>query len=237
MVPTQKDIFRWEENLKFFVPDARIFSFPVVEEAGFEGTFSSTERLRERMRSLSAMINGEKSIIIAAAVEAAQKISAPSSIKDHLYKFELGSEIERREVLEVLQDLGYERVDQVERSGHFSVRGDIVDIYPINKIHPVRIEFFGDEIDSIRLFDVDSQRSIETLESQSVFPVAVKGSKNSSVLSYLDHGIVFYDEPQRGASSFIQPGNKRIRKWYSRFSRGNWRSSSLRYTTIGTGRR
>lgn len=150
------------------------------------------------MRSLSAMINGEKSIIIAAAVEAAQKISAPSSIKDHLYKFELGSEIERREVLEVLQDLGYERVDQVERSGHFSVRGDIVDIYPINEIHPVRIEFFGDEIDSIRLFDVDSQRSIETLESQSVFPVAVKGSKNSSVLSYLDHGIVFYDEPQRG---------------------------------------
>lgn len=210
------------------------------------------------MRSLSAMINGEKSIIIAAAVEAAQKISAPSSIKDHLYKFELGSEIERREVLEVLQDLGYERVDQVERSGHFSVRGDIVDIYPINEIHPVRIEFFGDEIDSIRLFDVDSQRSIETLESQSVFPVAVKGSKNSSVLSYLDHGIVFYDEPQRGeeslkqffkeekpmrarlssgASSFIQPGNKRIGKLYSRFSRGNWRSSSLRYTTIGTGRR
>ena len=57
-----------------------------MEEAGFEGTFSSTERLRERMRSLSAMINGEKSIIIAAAVEAAQKISAPSSIKDHLYK-------------------------------------------------------------------------------------------------------------------------------------------------------
>lgn len=156
------------------------------------------------MRSLSAMINGEKSIIIAAAVEAAQKISAPSSIKDHLYKFELGSEIERREVLEVLQDLGYERVDQVERSGHFSVRGDIVDIYPINKIHPVRIEFFGDEIDSIRLFDVDSQRSIETLESQSVFPVAVKGSKNSSVLSYLDHGIVFYDEPQRGEESLKQ---------------------------------
>ena len=204
VVPTQKDIFRWEENLKFFVPDARIFSFPVVEEAGFEGTFSSTERLRERMRSLSAMINGEKSIIIAAAVEAAQKISAPSSIKDHLYKFELGSEIERREVLEVLQDLGYERVDQVERSGHFSVRGDIVDIYPINEIHPVRIEFFGDEIDSIRLFDVDSQRSIETLESQSVFPVAVKGSKNSSVLSYLDHGIVFYDEPQRGEESLKQ---------------------------------
>lgn len=204
VVPTQKDIFRWEENLKFFVPDARIFSFPVVEEAGFEGTFSSTERLRERMRSLSAMVNGEKSIIIAAAVEAAQKISAPSSIKDHLYKFELGSEIERREVLEVLQDLGYERVDQVERSGHFSVRGDIVDIYPINEIHPVRIEFFGDEIDSIRLFDVDSQRSIETLESQSVFPVAVKGSKNSSVLSYLDHGIVFYDEPQRGEESLKQ---------------------------------
>lgn len=68
----------------------------------------------------------------------------------------------------------------------------------------MRIEFFGDEIDSIRLFDVDSQRSIETLESQSVFPVAVKGSKNSSVLSYLDHGIVFYDEPQRGEESLKQ---------------------------------
>lgn len=77
---------------------------------------------------------------------------------------------------------GTKRVDQVDGPDIFSVRGDIVDIYPINEIHPVRIEFFGDEIDSIRLFDVDSQRSIETLESQSVFPVAVKGSKNSSIL-------------------------------------------------------
>ena len=72
--------------------------------------------------------------------------------------------------LEQLVTIGYERVDQVEQRGHFAVRGDILDIYPVNSDHPIRIEFFGDEIDTLRFFSVENQRSIEQIESYTVTP-------------------------------------------------------------------
>mgnify|MGYP000376304119 FL=1 len=66
--------------------------------------------------------------------------------------------------------LGYEREEQIEGPGQFAVRGGILDIYPLTEEVPVRIEMWGDEIDSIRTFDVESQRSIENLESIRIYP-------------------------------------------------------------------
>ena len=66
--------------------------------------------------------------------------------------------------------MGYERVGQVEGSGQFAVRGGILDIFPLTEENPVRIELWGDEIDSIRSFDVESQRSIENLDSIRIYP-------------------------------------------------------------------
>ena len=68
--------------------------------------------------------------------------------------------------------MGYERAAQVEASGQFSVRGGIIDIFPLTEENPWRIELWGDEIDSIRSFDAESQRSIENLEEISVYPAA-----------------------------------------------------------------
>lgn len=197
IVPTQKDVLRWEMDLQFFAPELPLYYFPLVEEAGFKVTFSSTERLRDRMRGLASLLGSRKSAVIATAIEAAQKIVRPNDILESLMTIHMGEVIDRETLLKKLVDLGYERVDQVERCGHFSVRGDIVDIFAINERHPFRVEFFDDEVDGIRAFDEDTQRSIDSREEISVLPAAFRGNRQSSLLSYLKDGVIFYDEPQR----------------------------------------
>lgn len=197
IVPETKDIFRWEEDLAFFAPELDIYPFPVVEEAGFQVTFSGSERLRDRMRSLSALLTGKKSVILATAVEAAQKIINPDDLKNSLISIEKEKEYERDDLAGRLVRAGYERVDQVERSGHFALRGDIVDVFPINAAHPLRIELWGDEVDSIRFFDEDTQRSIEELDRADILPLSPEGEKKSILFSYLADGLLIYDEPQR----------------------------------------
>ena len=201
IVPEQKDIFRWEEDLGFFAPDLDVAPFPLVEDSGFQVTFSGTERLRDRMQSLAKLMSKKPVVIVADSVEAAQKIEGPLHLKDRTFTLSLGEEKDRDELIEKLVSLGYERVDQVERCGHFAVRGDIVDIYPISDAHPVRVEFFGDEIDSIRSFDEDSQRSIETLESTMILPISVGGEKDAVLTDYLENGVIMYEEPQRAEES------------------------------------
>ncbi|MGN0953750.1 MAG: transcription-repair coupling factor, partial [Dialister sp.] len=197
IVPDQKDIFRWEEDLAFFAPDWEIHPFPLVEEAGFQVTFAGTERLRDRMQSLRLLMGKGKTVILASSVEAAQKIVSPLKLSDHALTFSMGQEVEREELLEKLVSAGYERVGQVERCGHFAVRGDIVDIFPVSEDHPVRMEFFGDEIDSIRSFDEDTQRSMENFDRVMILPMSVDEEKSSLLFDYLDHGLIIYDEPQR----------------------------------------
>ena len=77
------------------------------------------------------------------------------------------------------------------------MRGDIIDIFPINEEHPVRIELFDDEVDSVRLFDEDTPRSIEDRKSQVFLPLDGTGVGEALVFSYLSKALVFYDEPQR----------------------------------------
>lgn len=83
--------------------------------------------------------------------------------------------------------LGYEREEQIEGPGQFAVRGGILDIYPLTEEVPVRIEMWGDEIDSIRTFDVESQRSIENLESIRIYPATDFPEEQAKRVSFLDY--------------------------------------------------
>ena len=97
-------------------------------------------------------------------------------------------------------DLGYVREVQIEKPGQFAVRGGILDIFPLTEEVPVRIELWGDEVDSIRTFDVESQRSIENLQEIEVYPAAEFENSNETVIfEYFptEASILFLDEPQR----------------------------------------
>lgn len=146
-----------------FLSELEIFPFPVVEKADFAVTFTGTEALRGRMQALSALLNGKHCIVLATAVEAAQKLPVPSALLRHKIDIHVGDILEREPFLAQLIAYGYERVDQVERCGHFSVRGDIIDIFAVNEAHPYRIEF-------LMMKWMASDSSMRTISAQSCQP-------------------------------------------------------------------
>ena len=115
---------------------------------------------------------------------------------------EAGQELDFEKLKKDMVLLGYEREEQIEGPGQFAVRGGILDIYPLTEEVPVRIEMWGDEIDSIRTFDVESQRSIENLESIRIYPATDFPEEQAKRVSFLDYfdkktSMLFLDEPVR----------------------------------------
>ena len=111
-----------------------------------------------------------------------------------------GDTVDFTELQERLSGLGYAREVQIEGPGQFAVRGGILDIFPLTEEIPVRVELWGDEVDSIRTFDVESQRSIENLQKIEIYPAAeLQSQKKQSFLEYFptEESILFLDEPQR----------------------------------------
>ena len=119
-------------------------------------------------------------------------------IKSSLLHFKSDSVIDLDQLKADLVDLGYERVGQVELPGQFSVRGGIIDIYPLTEENPWRIELWDDEIDSIRSFDAESQRSLENIDEITIYPATEKMDCEDMV-SFLDYfpeekTLLFLDE-------------------------------------------
>ena len=122
--------------------------------------------------------------------------------------------------------LGYDREVQIEAPGQFAVRGGILDVYPLTEELPIRIELWGDEVDSIRTFDVETQRSIENLEEVSICPAVEfpqEGEKGVSFLDYfpMEETILFLDEPVRliekgqgVEEEFLEAQKKRVESGY-----------------------
>ena len=188
----------WERDLAFFWPHVQVLPFPITERVEFTTVARSLEGQGAQMRALSMLAWNRPVVVIATVEEATQYVVSPQYVISQSVHLEVSQSIERDELLEKLVKIGYERVDQVEQRGHFSVRGDIFDIFPVNSDDPIRMEFFGDEIDTMRHFSVDTQRSIETVDSYTVTPFFLTSDDaDSTLLSYAKDGLIIYDEPVR----------------------------------------
>lgn len=188
----------WERDLAFFWPNMKVLPFPITERVEFTTVARSLEGQGAQMRALSMLAWNRPVVVIATIEEATQYVVSPQYVISQSVHLEVSQSIERDELLEKLVKIGYERVDQVEQRGHFSVRGDIFDIFPVNSDDPIRMEFFGDEIDTMRHFSVDTQRSIETVDSYTVTPFFLTSDDaDSTLLSYAKDGLIIYDEPVR----------------------------------------
>lgn len=189
---------QWERDLAFLLPNVPVLPFPITEKVTFNTTARSLENRAAQMRALSALLNQEDVVVLATAEEASQHLPGPDALRTHGVHIATGDLVKRQDVLDRLVRIGYERTDQVEQRGHFSVRGDIVDVFAVNGENPYRIEFFDDEIDTIRTFDVTSQRSVDTVKSLTVMPFRVNDDEETaSLLSYGGEGLIVYDEPVR----------------------------------------
>ncbi|GAA0609068.1 transcription-repair coupling factor [Virgibacillus siamensis] len=144
--------------------------YPVNELIASEIAIASPELKSQRIEALTAWSQKKQGILIA-PVAALKRILPPTSYwGNYQLDFTYGEEIQLGDYLASLVDMGYERTEMVSAPGEFSRRGGIIDIYPVTETHPVRIELFGEEIDSIRFFDVESQRSLDKQTKVSVGP-------------------------------------------------------------------
>jgi len=209
VVPSREQAASWRADLAFLAPDLLVLDFPVVDKAVFTTTAKSLDRTARQMEALGRLRQGDRLLILAAPEEAAQYVMAPQRIDAAAIDVAIHQEYDRDELLQHLVDAGYERVDMVERRGHFSVRGDIVDIYAVNEPQPLRLEFFGDELDSLRTFDVDSQKSQEQREKARILPISltVQDDEKYTLLDYAEQGVIIWDEPNR-----VREGLKKILK-------------------------
>lgn len=201
IVTANKDsLENWRADLTFLLPDTTIVELPALDIVTFSAAAQSRNLAAKRMDVLGRLLRGERVIVLATAAAAAQKGLSRQEFERTSLHLKIGDTIERDALLEKLVQLGYEHVDQVDGLGHFSARGGIIDVFPINSQEPVRIEFFDDEVDSLREFDSASQRSLRSISELSILPLAQMGAdgKPAMFLSYLEgNGNVIFDEPTR----------------------------------------
>ncbi len=131
---------------------------------------SSHESAWRRLETLSRVTAGEVSLLCASLDAAVQRMGSAKRFAEQTIRLALGDVIEPAELIRRLTAMGYERVNMVEGKGQCAQRGDIVDVYPPAGVVALRIEFFGDEIDSIRAFDTMSQRSLDQAEEAVLAP-------------------------------------------------------------------
>lgn len=124
----------------------------------------------QRVEVLGRILQQEHLIVVTAWEALQRRLIPPANFAEFIITLRLGTEMALTDLLNRLTVMGYERVDLVQAAGQFSQRGDILDVFPLNQTQPIRLEFFGDEVDSIRIFDVDTQLSSGNMESVSILP-------------------------------------------------------------------
>lgn len=149
------------EDINQINPEIPSFLFPVEESLPVELAFSSPEFRSQRIEALHFLESGQKGIVVIPTA-GFKKLLAPVSVwRNHILSFVEGEETAFEELAEKLIAMGYVREGMVASPGEFSIRGDIVDIYSLNEEYPVRIEFFGSEIDRMRFFEPTTQKSFD----------------------------------------------------------------------------
>ncbi|MEJ6950620.1 transcription-repair coupling factor [Natronospora cellulosivora (SeqCode)] len=165
-------LLSYYEDLIRLVDKDKIVIYPDMEILPHEQIVVDMQELGARMKILEELIfqTDKKKIILITVETLMRKMMPVDSFMDFCLQLELGEEIDLSELSSRLSFLGYERVNMVENQGEYSIRGGILDLYTISSNKPFRIEFFGDELDSIRAFDINTQRSELNKEQITISP-------------------------------------------------------------------
>lgn len=147
-----------------------VLLYPANELVAAEAAISSPETLAQRMDVLIQLSEGYRGIVVVPFSGVRRYLPARGVMANARIELRVGETLSLETFLQQMVGLGYSRVDKVENKGEMSVRGGIVDVFPLTSIHPYRIEWFDDEIDSIRTFDPVEQRSLEKLQHYVVPP-------------------------------------------------------------------
>ncbi len=158
------------EDLKLFGANPRFY--PAKDLIFYQADIKGNAIVKERAAAIKEMLSGNPVTVVMSIDAALDKILPLEKVKESIVTLSDTDTIDAADLEKKLVALGYERQSMVSAPGEFAVRGGIIDIFPLNDENPSRIELFGDEVDSIRRFDVDSQRAVGNIERLTIFPAA-----------------------------------------------------------------
>lgn len=176
---TEVEAIKLHGLLRAYAPDALLFlprALPLVHLQA-----ASPERRAQRLAVLSRLALGADVLVVTCAEALMERLAPPDAFLQQLFTVAVGEEHDPRVLLQQLVAAGYERCEQLEGAGQCAMRGDILDVYPPQAPHPYRIEFFGDEIDQIRVFDPLTQRSIEQ-QARAILPPAYETPQTAEAM-------------------------------------------------------
>lgn len=175
------------EDLKFYAGDKALL-FPSGDIVFYDMEAVSHSIEKERIKTIEKIIEKEDCIVVTSVEALLHQLPPPTLYIKNQISLEIGATVDLADIIETLILQGYERMDIVEERGQFSIRGDIIDIFPGSSEIPFRIELFGDEVDSIRHFQADTQRSMDKVDFVKIYPAketAIKDFNAEEVVSKL----------------------------------------------------
>lgn len=197
LVSGRDEIREYRRSLNWFYPDLPMYELYPADLPRVQADAKSREVQAERVGALRFLRGEERGIVFITAEALLQKLPDKKAVHDGV-EIACGSVVDQQELIAAFAGFGYERTQQVDAIGQFCVRGDILDIYPINSKQPLRIEWFDDTIDAIRSFSLENQRGIENMERIKIVPLEEPEQEgfNASVFDYAGaNTLLFVDEP------------------------------------------
>lgn len=197
LVSKRDDIRAYRRDLGVFVQNIPMLELYPGDLLRTTVDTKNHEVLAERIMAFQTMRSTKPGIVFVTAESLMQKVPSVEALSEQKLIIKSGRIIEQNSILQTLVEYGYERTEKVETIGQFALRGDIMDIFPINLENPVRVEWFDCEIDVLKIFNVEDQRSISNLKEVPILPLILKeDSIESSCFDYFSKtSQVIIDEP------------------------------------------
>lgn len=194
---------------------SKVYLFPMDDFLTSEAIATSPDLMVNRLETITSILENDKVIVITNLMGYLRFLPTITTYQENIKTFQVNQDFDQLELAKYLTNIGYKRESLVTKTGEFAVRGFIIDVFPINVNHPIRFEFFGDTIESIREFDEDNQKSISNISTITIRPYSEfildddidvlerkqkylpQYSKTSSILEYLNNPITFYKDPHQ----------------------------------------
>ena len=214
VVPGDADVDRTTADARFFLAgleglargdvERGVLPFPSPEVDPYRGMTPHLDVASSRSRALAALALGQARIVVASAVSLLPRLSPPDRLLRASVDLRLGGTCSPTELADRLVDAGFTRADPVEAHGEFCGRGGVVDVFPAGETFPIRAEFVGDDVESLRRFDPATQRSVATLDHVAVRPLTdLLEPPAGAGAPAADRTATFDDYVRRGAARFV----------------------------------
>ena len=214
------------DDLNMLAPEIPVLFFPSSYKRSVHYENIEQENIILRTEVLNKLKEGIQLLIVTYPEALVEKVISGEGLALNTFRVKKGDKLSIEFVNEVLFEYGFERVDFVYEPGHYSIRGGIVDIYSFSNEDPYRLDFFGDDVDTIRSFNIDSQISKETLSQISIIPNIQQALKGEERISFLDfipaNTILFLNDIQLIIDQMEHSFTQTVDKAETEEERKNW---------------